>query len=150
MRFVKAAPDVYVGPAPTEQDLQNLADEGVHTVVDFRDPSERKGPQDGPALAAKVGLSYVNIPVRAPALSDGQVEELKKVVEQKPGGYLLHCALGPRAEAMYVMKTALDHRWGPARAQEEAGRLGFEFGGLPKLKSFVAEFAGRHSGTRPH
>lgn len=147
MRFVKATPDVFVGPAPTEQDLKDLAGKGVHTVVDFRDPSERKGPQDGPALAAQAGLSYVNIPVRAPALSDGQVEELKKVVEQKPGGYLLHCASGPRAEAMYVMKTALDHRWGPSEAQKEAGRLGFEFGGQAKLKSFVTEFTTRHSGA---
>lgn len=144
MHVVKAAVDVYVGSTPTEQDLDRLAREGVRTVVDFRDPSERKGAADGPVLAAKAGLSYVNIPVRTPHLSDHEVEELQRVIAKEPGGYLLHCAAGPRAEAMYIMKTALDHHWGPSLAGQEAERLGFRYGGLPKLQAFVTDFAARH------
>lgn len=150
MRFVKATPDVYVGPAPTEEDLRRFASEGVRTVVDFRDPSERKGPWDGPALAAKAGVSYVNIPVRTPQLSERELEELRQALAKEPGRYLLHCASGPRAEAMYIAKTALDHRWGPSQAAEEAGRLGFRFGGLPQLKAFVAHVAARHGEPPAH
>ncbi len=150
MSFVKAAPDVYVGSAPSEEDLMRFAREGVQTVVDFRDPSERKGPWDGPALAAKAGVSYVNIPVRAPSLSERQVEELGQILAKEPGRFLLHCATGPRAEAMYIAKTALDRRWGPSQVAEEAGRLGFRFGGLEPLKAFVARLAARHGEPPTH
>lgn len=148
MSFVKAAPDVYVGSAPSEEDLKRFASEGVRTVVDFRDPSERKGPWDGPALAAKAGVSYVNIPVRAPNLSEHQLEELGQALAKEPGPYLLHCATGPRAEAMYIAKTTADRHWGPAQAAEEAGRLGFQFGGLGPLKAFVARVAARQEEPR--
>lgn len=150
MRFVKAAPDVYVGPAPSEEDLRRFAAEGVRTVVDFRDPSERKGPWDGPKLTAKVGVSYVNIPVRTPNLSERELEELRQTLSKEPGRYLLHCATGARAEAMYIAKTALDRRWGLSQVAEEAGRLGFHFGGLPQLKAFVAQVAARHGEPPAH
>ena len=147
MRIVKAASDVYVGGAPSEQDLRQLAADGVHTVVDFREPRERRGPKDGPAAAHEAGLAYVNIPVRAPTLSDAHVEELRRAVAGKPAGYLFHCAKGPRAEAMYVLKAALDHRWGPPEAEKEASRLGFRFGDHDRLRGFVRDFTARHAGA---
>ncbi len=147
MRYRKAAPDVYVGGAPTEQDLRELAARGVHTVVDFRDPAERKGAQDGPAAARAAGLSYVNIPVSAKAPSERAVWDLQQALARQSGGYLLHCAKGPRAEAMYMSKAALDHCWGPAQAAEEAARLGFEYGREPRLAGFVGDFAARHGGA---
>lgn len=150
MSFVKAADDVYVGSAPSEEDLRRFAREGVRTVVDFRDPSERKGPWDGPALAAKAGVSYINIPVHAPSLSERQLEELGQALAKEPGAYLLHCAAGPRAEAMYIAKAALDRHWGPSQATEEAGRLGFRFGGLGPLKAFVERVATRHGKPDGH
>lgn len=146
MRFVKAGADVYVGGAPNEQELRQLAAEGIHTVVDFREPSERRGPKDGPLAAQELGLAYINIPVRAPELADSQVEEFRKAIAHEPAGYLLHCAEGPRAEAMYVMKTALDRRWGVPQADREAERLGFRYRGVPRLRDFVAGFIARHGG----
>ena len=146
MHFVKAGADVYVGGAPTEQELRQLAAEGVHTVVDFREPSERRGPKDGPLAAQDLGLAYINVPVRTPLLADAQVEEFRKAVARAPAGYLLHCAEGPRAEAMYVMKTALDRRWGLPEVDREAERLGFRYRGLPRLRDFVAGFVTRHGG----
>jgi uncharacterized protein (TIGR01244 family) len=110
--------DVYVGPAPSEKDLRRFASEGVRTVVDCRDSSERKGPSDTPALAAPAGVctvSYVNIPVRASQLSEGELEELGQALAKEPGRYLLHCANGLRAEVMSIAKTAIDHRWGPCK-----------------------------------
>ncbi len=146
MNFVKVAVDVYVGGAPSERELRRLAAEGVHTVVDFREPGERKGPKDGPLVARGLGLAYINIPVRAPLLADAQVEAFREAVAREPAGYLLHCAKGPRAEAMYVMKAALDCRWGLPEVDREAERLGFRYRALPGLRDFVAGFIARHGG----
>ncbi len=144
MHFVKAASDVYVGPVPSEHDLAALAREGVHTVIDLREPSERRGPLDGPGLAAKLGLAYVNIPVHPATLSDREVEQLQAAMAEKRRGYVVHCAMGPRAEALYIAKAALDHGWGPVEAGREADRLGFQYGGSPRLRGFVTDFVTRH------
>ena len=146
MNFVKVAVDVYVGGAPSERELRRLAAEGVHAVVDFREPGERKGPKDGPLVAQDLGLAYINIPARAPLLADAQAEGFRETVAREPAGYLLRCAKGPRAEAMYVMKAMLGCRWGLPEVDRKAERRGFRDRGLPRLRDFVTGFIARHGG----
>ncbi|MHB1951648.1 MAG: protein tyrosine phosphatase family protein [Acidiferrobacteraceae bacterium] len=146
MQSLKVSDHVYVGAQPEERDLAQLKREGVRTVFDFRHPSETRTPNA--ELVRRVGLDYVNIPVRLSALSDEDVEAFRREAERHPGAFLLHCGAGTRAAAMYLMKTAADHGWDAQRTFAEAQRLGVSFDGSPPLKSFIASYVTRQAARR--
>lgn len=59
--------------------------------------------------------------MRAPTPPDAHLEKLRKVVAGESAGYLFYGRHGPRAEAMCVMKTALDRRGDRRRPAEGRG-----------------------------
>ncbi|MHB1528079.1 MAG: protein tyrosine phosphatase family protein [Acidiferrobacteraceae bacterium] len=147
MQISKLNDEFYIGPQPTEPDLERLKAEGVRTVFDFRHPSETRV-SSGPS-ATRQGLDYINIPIRLQALSDDDVDQFRREAETHPGPFLLHCGVGTRAAAMYLMKTAADHGWDAPRAFEEGQRIGVNFDGSPSLKSFVISYVTRHAAGGP-
>jgi uncharacterized protein (TIGR01244 family) len=147
MQISKLSNDFYIGPQPTEPDLAHMKAEGVRTVFDFRHPSETRVP-NGPAVTRQ-GLDYVNIPIRLQALSDDEVDQFRREAEVRPGPFLLHCGVGTRAAAMYLMKMAADQGWDAPRTLEEGRRIGINLDGSPPLKFFVASYVTRHAVKGP-
>ena len=82
----------FVGPQPTEMDLQEAKQQGIRTVIDFRLPSETATSNE--TLTKSHGLAYVNIPVNKAALSANQIGALDAAMKGKEGPFLLHCAPG--------------------------------------------------------
>ena len=74
--FKRINDELFIGPQPTEQDLQAAQQQGIKTVIDFRLPSETQ--TSNAALTTRQGLAYVNIPVNKEALSTDQVAELER------------------------------------------------------------------------
>ena len=73
----------YLGPQPTEQDLQEAKGRGVKTVIDFRLLTETAIPNE--TLVTQYGLNYVNIPVSKTSPSEQQIEELDQALQEKDG-----------------------------------------------------------------
>ena len=125
----------FIGPQPTEQDLTDAKQRGIHTVIDLRMPSETATPNAD--LVKKSGLSYVNIPVNKEALLPRQVDELAVVLQHSQGPFLLHCATGARAALLLALSRAKQNSWLAERTFQEAEAMGYNLQGSPGFAAFV-------------
>lgn len=142
-QFKQIEDGLYLGPQPSEQDLDELKRRGVQTVVDFRLPGETPTPRESMVNAR--GMAYVNIPVNKASLSSHQVDMLVRTMEEKPGPYLFHCASGARAAMILALAEARKHHWTAERTFAEARRMGFDLQGMPEFAKFVTESTGKTS-----
>lgn len=140
-RFKQIEGNLYLGPQPTDEDLKQARQHGVKTVIDFRMPNET--PTQNDRLAAGNGLDYVNIPVSKTSLSEDQVDELDRIMTEKQGPFLIHCASGARAALLLSLCKARKHRWTAEHTFEEARAMGFDIQGSPEYSSFVRTVTSR-------
>lgn len=78
--------NLFIGPQPTTQDLNEAKQGGVRTVIDLRMPSETAVPNAD--MVRNSGLDYVNIPVDKTALFSGQIDALDAALKENEGPYL--------------------------------------------------------------
>lgn len=125
----------FIGPQPTEQDLDEAKRQGIQTVIDLRMPSETAVPNA--ELAKRSGLDYVNIPVDKAALSAQQIDELDAALKQHQGPYLLHCATGARVAMLLALSRAKQQGWTAERTFREAEAMGYNLQTSPDFTAFV-------------
>ena len=140
-QFKQLENGMLIGPQPTEAHLRQAKLQGIRTVIDFRMPSET--PTPNAELVARSGLEYVNIPVDKASLSMDQVDELDRVMRDKDGPFLIHCATGARAAMLLVLSKAKQNRWTAQRAFDEARAMGFDLEKTPEFANFIKATAGR-------
>lgn len=136
-QFRKIDDDYFIGPQPTEQDLQEARQQGIKTVIDFRMPSETEVPND--ALVKNNGLNYANVPVNKTSPSAEQIVDFDKVLQQNEGPFLLHCATGTRAAMLLALSRAKQQGWSTERTFDEAKSMGFDLKGSPVFSAFVTQ-----------
>lgn len=131
---------LFIGPQPTEQDLREAKQQGIHTVIDFRMPEETATANAD--LVTSNGLNYVNVPVNKSALSEQQISDLDRAMKGNDGPYLLHCATGARAALLLALSRAKQNGWTEERTFQEAESMGFNLQSSPSFSSFVKQAAG--------
>ncbi len=136
-QFKRVEDGIFIGPQPTEQDLQEVRQQEIRTVIDFRLPSETATSNE--ILTKSHGLAYVNIPVNKAALSASQVSDLDAAMKGKEGPFLLHCATGARAALLLSLSKAKQHDWTNEQAFAEAKRMGFDLKTSPEFSTFVTQ-----------
>lgn len=82
-------------------------------------------------------MDYANVPVNKASLYVGQIDDLVKVMNDKPGPYLVHCATGARAAMLLTLAEARKHGWTAERTFEEARKMGFDLKNSPEFSAFV-------------
>lgn len=140
-KYKQLGNDILIGPQPTEQDLKEVKQQGIRTVIDLRMPSENATPNAD--LVKSSGLSYVNIPVNKAALSEQQIDELDAAMKQNEGPYLLHCATGARVALLLALKRARQNGWTAERTFQEAESMGFNLQNSPDFAAFVRQATGK-------
>lgn len=141
-QYKKISDDMYIGPQPTELDLQEAKRQGIRTVIDFRPPTETSSPNI--EMASRVGLDYVNVPVSKTALSTECISDFNQAIKQKEGPYLLHCASGMRAAMLLALSRAKEHAWTAERTFEEVESMGFSLRSSPEFANFVMQTTAHH------
>ena len=136
-KFKELKDGMLIGPQPTEQDLQEAKQQGIKTVIDFRMSSET--PTPNAELVAKSGLDYSSVPVDKASLNTNQIDELDRVMQEKPGPYLIHCATGARAATILALSKAKKHHWDAERTFQEARAMGYDLKTSPEFSAFVAQ-----------
>lgn len=133
--FRKIDDDIFIGPQPTAQDLQEAKQQGVKTVIDFRMPAETTASNE--LLTKNAGLGYTNIPVNKADLSSAQIGQLAQVMNSREGPFLLHCATGARAALLLLLNQARQHGWSAEQLFQEAEKIGFDLKTSPEFSKFV-------------
>lgn len=140
-KFKQLEDGMLIGPQPTDEDLQQARQQGIKTVIDFRMPTETTTPNAD--LVAKNGLDYANVPVSKASLSPHQIDELNRIIQEKEGPFLIHCASGTRAAMLLALSRAKKHNWDAQRTLEEAQVMGFDLKKFPEFEKFVKEATSR-------
>lgn len=80
--------------APDEAALRKAAEEGFHSVVNFRTTDEKQevAPDEERRIAEEAGLTYLHYPVSPDALDDELVDDFRRSLDDLPQPVLLHCA----------------------------------------------------------
>lgn len=117
-------PDIVTGGQPSAADLEAFRQAGGGLIVDLRDPMEPR-PIDEPALAARLGLDYVNVPVASGCLYDATLDRILATLRGAGGRtVLVHCASGSRAGGALLSYLMLDRGVDEEEATGQAMRAG--------------------------
>ena len=136
-QFKPVQDGIFIGPQPTERDLDDAKQQGIKTVVDFRMPTETTTSNE--TLTRSHGLDYVNIPVNYAGLSANQIDDLDAVMEGKEGPFLLHCATGARVALLLSLSRARQNDWTTEQTFAEAKKMGFDLKTSPGFSNFVTQ-----------
>ena len=121
-----AAPlaNLVTGGQPGPAHFEALKQAGVVVVLDIRSPMEPR-PFDEPALLARLGMEYINVPVTGGNLDDPTMERILGVVrDNRERPMLFHCASGNRVGGAMIPHLMLDRGMSEETAVEAAMRMG--------------------------
>ena len=133
-------PGIVTGGQPSASDLEHYRQAGGGIVLDLRDPMEPR-PMDEPALASRLGLEYVNVPVSGGSLTDQTIERVLGVLRGAGDRTVfVHCGSGSRVGGALLPYLMLDHKLGEEDAVGQAMRIGLR---SAELLEWGVEYARR-------
>lgn len=144
---MKINDQVTVGPQPSEEEINQLSQEGYQTVVNFRTDGEDEQPLSPKAEGEKVesaGMKYLNIPVSMESMGPEQVDQFRSQFKDLPKPLYAHCKSGKRAGAMVMMHMAVEQGMSGDQTLQKAEEMGFECE-KEELRTFVKNYVDGHS-----
>lgn len=106
---IRPSEQLVIGGQPTPEVLREAAAAGTKVVVNFRPADEADPGYDEAALAAELGMTYLQVPVaKQGGLTEQNIRLFDAVLEQvgeQPA--LMHCSTGNRVGSMFALHAAL-------------------------------------------
>ena len=140
--FARLETTIACGGATRPEAIAELKRMGFASVVSLRLASEEGADIDREAAAAKAaGLNFVHLPFNIAAPDAMLIERFVAAVTlpaNQPA--YVHCALGGRAAALWMIKRVQVDGWDEARALEEATALGLN----DRLRPFALDYIYAH------
>lgn len=116
--------DVFIGGQPTAEQVRELADRGVTMIINCRTATETT-PFSGAALAKRLGLAYVEIPLGGDeGYEPADVDALGAALASRSGKVLLHCASGGRSAQLWIAHLVKHEGMTLEAAQQRAREAG--------------------------
>ena len=137
--FLKVTDQVWTGGQPWQEHFPKLKDAGVKVIINLR-PRDEFDAASEEAKVKELGMAYFNIPVsfNEPDELDGD-DFLKLTDEQlKNGPVFIHCAVGSRVGAFWLIRRVVRDGWDFDKALEEANKIGMRSQG--RLFDFTKEY----------
>ena len=115
---------VLTGGQPSPAQYDAMAKDGSKTVISLR-TIEEKGASASALGVEALGMTYVSIPIDAPAgLTRENVQKFSDALSEAEGPVVVHCGSGNRVGAMYGLKALWIDGATPADALEIARSSG--------------------------
>ena len=123
--FLKLTDQVWTGGQPWLEHLPKLKDAGIKVVLNLRPHAEWKGEREE-VKVKELGMSYFNIPVDGRSPDELDADDFLKITDEqlKNGPVFIHCAVGARVGAFWMIRRVLRDGWEFDKALEEANRIG--------------------------
>ena len=138
-RFLKVSDQVWTGGQPWPEHWPKLKEAGVKVIINLRPPAEQEGVHED-AKVKELGMSYFNIPVVFNEPDELDADDFLKLTDEqlKNGPVFIHCAVGARVGAFWMIRRVLREGWDFDKALEEATRIGLRSQG--RLFEFTKEY----------
>lgn len=137
--FLKLTDQVWTGGQPWPEHLPKLKEAGIKVIINLRPPAEQEGVRED-AKVKELGMSYFNIPVVFNEPDELDADDFLKLTDEqlKNGPVFIHCAVGARVGAFWMIRRVLRDGWDFDKALEEATRIGLRSQG--RLFDFTKEY----------
>src|SRR4026208_1866337 len=140
--FLKLTDQVWTGGQPWLEHYPKLKDAGIKVIINLRPHAEYQGEREE-ARVKELGMKYFNIPVDFSAPDELDVDDFLKLTDEqlKNGPVFIHCAVGTRVGAFWMIRRVLRDGWDFDKALEEANRIGLrnQAGLLEFAKDYIAK-----------
>jgi len=146
-KTMKINDEVTVGAQPSEEQIEQLRQQGFKTVVNFRTEGEEEQPLSPQAEGEKVqaaGMEYLHVPVSMKGMGPGTVDEFRSQFAGLPKPVYAHCKGGKRAGAMAMMHVSCEHGMTGEQTLQKAQEMGFECD-QPELVEFVKNYVDQNT-----
>jgi len=141
-RFLKITDQVWTGGQPWPEHFPKLKDAGVKVVINLRPQGEFDGVGEE-STVKKLGMAYFNIPVAFNEPDELDADDFLKLTDEqlKNGPVFIHCAVGSRVGAFWMIRRVLRDGWEFDKAVEEANRIGMRSQGrqFDFAKEYIAK-----------
>jgi sulfide:quinone oxidoreductase len=97
--------DFAVAPQVTPGDIEEIAKEGVKTLINNRPDGEEPGQltaAEARAQAEKLGLQYVYLPVQTGTITAADVDAFARALKSSPKPIVAHCRSGTRCYLLWA------------------------------------------------
>jgi uncharacterized protein (TIGR01244 family) len=124
--FQKVNDRVYRGGQPTSGGFKNLAQLGIRTVIDLREPGEHSQPEEQSWVTSS-GMSYMSVPLKGlSAPPDVSVSKILAILnDPTTGPVFVHCRKGADRTGTIIACYRITHdHWENRKALQEARGYG--------------------------
>jgi uncharacterized protein (TIGR01244 family) len=124
-RFLKLTDQVWTGGQPWPEHLAKLKEAGIKVIINLRPHDEYEGAREE-AQVKQLGMAYFNIPVSASSPDELDADDFLKLTDEqlKNGPVFIHCSVGFRVGAFWMIRRVVRDGWDLDKATEEANRIG--------------------------
>jgi uncharacterized protein (TIGR01244 family) len=138
-QFLKLTDQVWTGGQPWPEHLPKLKDAGIKVILNLRPHAESNGEREA-AKVKELGMSYFNIPVAPGAPDELDADDFLRITDEqlKNGPVFIHCAVGTRVAAFWMIRRVVRDGWEFDKALEEANRIGLR--NQAQLIEFAKEY----------
>jgi len=138
-RFLKLTDQVWTGGQPWQEHFPKLKAAGVKVIINLRPHDEFEGAWEETKVK-ELGMTYFNIPVSFSQPDELDADDFLKLTDEqlKNGPVFIHCAVGARVGAFWMIRRVLRDGWDVDKAVEEANKIGMRSQG--PLFDFVKEY----------
>ena len=142
LNFARLETTIACGGATKPEALVELKKMGFKSVIALRLANEEGADIDKEAVAAKAaGMNFVHLPFNMQAPDPKLVDNFVAAVTSPANEpAYIHCALGGRAAALWMIKRVQIDGWDEAKALEEATALGLN----DRLRPFALNYLQSH------
>ncbi len=140
-QFLKVTDQVWTGGQPWLEHLPKLKDAGIKVVLNLRPHTEYEGVREE-AKVKELGMTYLNIPVDPQSPDELDADDFLKITDEqlKNGPVFIHCAVGARVGAFWMIRRVMRDGWEVEKALEEANRIGLRQATLIEFaKDYIAK-----------
>jgi uncharacterized protein (TIGR01244 family) len=134
--------------------LEQAIEEGFQSVVNLRSPDELGFFKDEQKVAEKLGLKYVNIPLKLEHLNEEIITKILNKLDQLPKPIVMHCAAGMRSTGVALLSVAVQEGLTLEQTIVRARNLGFGFLDdsriSPTIKNLFVEYISKHGKIAVH
>ncbi len=122
--FLKLTENLLSSGMPTAEQMKSVAEAGVKVVINLAPcDSERDLPDEG-ALAASLGMKYINIPVEWDAPTRQNFDDFARAMdENQDSKMLVHCRANYRATGFITLYRVRRLGWKPEEAFKDLRRI---------------------------
>lgn len=148
-KSIKISPRITVGPQPSEEMLEGLAEQGFKSVMNLSKKGELGqvlNPIEEQAAVVELGMEYIHIPTSLSTVKESQIEEACRMLGELPTPIYIHCRIGQRCGPFAMIYHAMRKKLSPQQALIKAEKLGLEWR-APMISKMLINYLEKHGDT---